>query len=244
MMDVKANLKGIAAATLLGAAGVANAASVENSMTNIVTIIDSCDVVAIGVDFGIRSGSITSDVTAALIAGSNTTAGNTATGNTAHPDAGKDGGATATPEEDTLTLSTGVGVVDTVISTALTDVLTALTGPGVYAACTTTPTRLFLESQANGKAIAELPVTAGVVNVDTFQSDLAGVDGPALTDNGKIDYKLAFAGTVASVPGGVPGVPAIYTGIYTAIGTIPAATNTDLKPTGHYTDVALATLEF
>lgn len=241
MMDVKANLKGIAAATLLGAAGAANAASVTNDMTNIVTIIDSCDIVAIGVDFGIRSGSITSDVIASLAVGSNTTTGNTATGNSAHPDAGKDGGAT---NDDELTLSTGVGVVDGVIATALTNVIAAATGPGVYAACTTTPTKLTVASAANGKAPADLPVAAGVVNVDTFNSDLAGVSGPADTDNGTIDYKLAFAGVVASVPGGVPGVPAIYTGLYTAIGTIPAATNTDLKPTGHYTDVATATLEF
>jgi len=243
MMDVKANLKGIVATTLLGAAGAVNAANVTNDMTNIVTIVDSCDVVAIGIDFGIRSGSISTDIIAALAIGSNTTAGNTATGNTGHPDAGKDGGVA---NDDELSLTTGVGAVDSVITTALGPLLAAIGGPGVYAACTTTPTALTVASVANGKAAANLnvTVTAGTTN-NSFSSDLAGLDGDALTNSGKIDYSITFTETVISTGGtGIPGVPAIYTGLYVGVGTIPAATNADLKPTGHYTDVATATLEF
>ena len=71
-----------------------------------------------------------------------------------------------------------------------------------------------------------------------------GTNGAEATD--LVNYRLAFAGPVASVAvPAVPGLPGVFTGFYTATGRILAADQTaGIHPKGYYTDVATATLEF
>lgn len=235
-------LAATAAAALLPLAMVSGPASaqntIDNTMTNIVTIVDSCDLVAIGVDFGIRPGSITSDIVSVT---ANTPEGNTVSGNGDHTSAGEDG-VNGSDGDDTLSLTTGVGVVDTVINTALATALGQVTGgliPGVFAACTSTPIGLDV-------AGTDLPIdvagTGTPVNIEdlTLLPDADGANGAA----GSITYDLTFVPVVTSTPGGIPSVPAIYVGIYPVTGTIPAADNTGVITSGYYTDELTATLEF
>lgn len=204
----------------------------SNTMTNIVTIVDACDIAAIGIDFGVQPGTISADIVGVT---ANTTAGNTITGNTAHPDAAADGGAA---NDDELSLTTPVAALNGPITTALSTLIGTL--PGVFVACTATPTSLVVTGD-DADATLDL-TTAGAVTPNTdFDSELTPVGGGA---EGTIDYNITFTGVVASVDLGVPGVPALFTGVYTAVGTIPAATNTDVKTAGFYSDVATATLTF
>lgn len=207
--------------------------SISNTMTNIVTIVDSCDLAAIGIDFGVQPGSISSDIVGTQ---ANTTAGNLLSGNGTHPDAATDGGA-----DDTLSLNTPVAALNGPISTALSTLVGTL--PGVFVACTSTPSTLVVDG-ADGDATLSLDTVAAATPNTDFDSELLPSAGGAAGATGSIDYTVQFTGVVASVDLGVPGAPALFTGVYTAVGTIPAASNTDVKTAGFYSDVATATLTF
>ena len=95
-------------------APLASAATLTNNMTNIVTIVDACDMIAIGVDFGIQPGTITDPITSM---NANTMVGNQVTGNVDHPNAMADG--MDGTEGDELTLVTPIALVNTVASAAM-----------------------------------------------------------------------------------------------------------------------------
>lgn len=207
------------------------AATASNNMTNIITIVDSCDIVAIGVDFGVNPGSIETDIVSDT---PNTAAGAGISGNAAHPSSGEDGGAA---NDDVLELSTGVAAVDGSISDALDDV--DATDPGVFVVCTTTPSSLVVDGAGTD---ATLDLVSATSTNDQFTSELVPDDENADGATGSIDYRLSFDGQVSNTAvAGVPGIPSIFTGSYTATGTVPAPQQ---ATSGYYTDVAVATLTF
>lgn len=239
-----------ASAAILGLSNsAAQAETITNSMTNIVTLVDACDMIAIGVDFGVRPSSLAADITNVLTP-NNATTGQSVTGNGDHTDSNADGAGgvnqdtSGSTNDDTLSLVSGVGAVDTAINLALSTVPTTV--PGVFVVCTTTPTSLTVASDAANSTPVTLPLASGAANVDTFQSDMFGNgdNGAAAAHN--VNYRLAFAGPVASVAvPAIPGLPGVFTGFYTATGRILASEQTDgAHPAGYYTDVATATLEF
>lgn len=101
----------LTAASLFAATGAAHAQTVTDTMTNIATVADACDVVAIGVDFGI----VPLPIPPTGVPG---VAPNILPGTTGHPGAGADAGGS-------LTL---LGIAVPFAAT-----------PGVYVACTSAP---------------------------------------------------------------------------------------------------------
>lgn len=234
--------------TLLAAAlcmaGSAHAGSQTNVMNNIVTLADACDIVAIGIDFGVKSAPIPAAGYAAQVL-ANTTVGNTVTGNTSHPKAAADSASTGdgTSGNNALGLVTGVSALDTAVSTVLSTVVGAL--PGVYVACTTTPTSITLVSSGSGSTPFNFPTTLGAVPSGTFTGKMAGVGNGATAAN-TVDYSITFAGTSVStaVPGGAAlGLPTLFIAPFTAIGTIPGTQSGTVVP-GQYWDGAIATVNF
>lgn len=233
-MTIRTLLSAACIAAMAAAAPV-HAGSQTNTMTNIVTFADACDIAAIGIDFGVNplaipAGGITS-------VNANTSTGNAVTGNTDHPNAAADGGAA---NDDTLSLTTGVAAVDTAISTALSTVIGNL--PGVYVACTATPTAITVTSSAAGSTPYSLPVTVGGVPAGNFAGKMAGVGGGAGAAN-TVDYTITFTGTPAtSDPAGL-GIVTLFIAAYTASGTIPQA-QTGTVVSGFYADAAVAQVDF
>lgn len=219
----------------LSLCGLAHAGSQTNTMTNIVTLADACDIVAVGVDFGIQAASIpAAGITSAT---PNTAAGNLISGNTGHPNAAVDGGV---GNDDTLSLTTGIGVLDTAITTVLSTVVQAL--PGVYVACTTAPTAITLTSSASGATTYNLPTALASSPSGTFSGTLAGVGGGATAAN-TIDYSMSFIGTpVNTDPGGL-GLVTLFVGGFTATGTISGSQSGTIVP-GFYADAAVAQVDF
>jgi len=235
--------------SLIGAAaalsvGTAQAGSSTNVMNNIVTLADACDIVAIGIDFGVKSAPIPAAGYSAVVT-TNTTTGNTTTGNTAHPNAAADSAASGdgTSGNNALSLSTGVTALDGVVSTVLSTVIGAL--PGVYVACTATPTSITLVSSASGASVYNFPVALGGTPSGTFSGKMAGVGNGATASN-TVDYSITFAGTPAStaITGGAAlGLPNIFVAPFTAIGAIPGTQTGTVVP-GQYWDGATATVNF
>ena len=205
-----------------------------NTMTNIVTVADACDIVAIGVDFGITAAPI--PLTGILSIATNTATGNALTGNATHPDAASDGGA---GNDDQLSLATPIGALNGLIGTVLSTVVNAL--PGVYVACTVNPTLITLTSSAPGSIPFELPISLGDAPIGTFAGKMAGVGNGASGAN-TVDYTLTFLG--APVSTAIEGFPvALFIGAYTATGLVPATQTGTVVP-GSYTDVATAQVDF
>jgi hypothetical protein len=232
-MKLSTMLKTAAASAAVLMAAQAQAGSATNTMTNIVTVADACDVAAVGVDFGITTFPLPGTGVTSVV--TNTTAGNAIQGNTGIPGAAADGGA-----GDALSLTTPLGAVNTVLNTALST-LTSLglgTLPGVYVVCTTTPTSITLTSGANTVSLG----TSTSLYTGTFSSKMSGTGGGASGSN-QIDYSLALTGTpVATAVAGLP--ISIFAGAYLVTGTIPASqTGTTVVP-GTYSDVATATVNF
>lgn len=120
----------LTAASLFAVAGAAPAQSFD-TMTNIATVADVCDVVAVGVDFGIVPVPIPPTGVPGVLP-------NITAGATGHPDAGADG-------SDSLTL---LGITVPFAAT-----------PGVYVACTAEPLSISM-SGTNGGTL-NLPVALG-----------------------------------------------------------------------------------
>jgi len=236
-------LTALAAASALFA-GAAQAGSATNVMNNIVTLADACDIVAIGIDFGVKSAPIPAAGYAAQVT-TNTSTGNAVTGNTAHPNAAADSATTGdgTTGNNSLGLVTGVSALDGAVSTVLSTVIGAL--PGVYVACTATPTSITLVSAASGATLYNFPVTLGGTPSGTFTGKMAGV-GQGATASNTVDYSITFAGTPVSttVPGGAAlGLPSLFIAPFTAIGAIPGTQTGTVVP-GQYWDGAIATVNF
>ncbi len=230
MMNAKNLFKLTAAASLLSVAGSVHAGIETNTMTNIVTVADACDVVATGVDFGITILPIPATGIPSVLA--NTALGNAVTGNAGlHPGAGLDGGAA-----DTLDLVTPIGAINTVITTMLAGVNVAV--PGVYVVCTTSPTAITLRSGAN---LLVLP-TALAAFTGTFNSKMTGVGGGAGASNA-ISYALTVTGTPVSTA--VTGLPvSVFVGAFAAVGLVPGAQGSNTIVPGYYTDTATAQVDF
>lgn len=231
-----------AAATLI--TGAAHAGSATNVMNNIVTLADACDIVAIGIDFGVKSAPIPAAGYSTVVT-TNTTTGNTTTGNTAHPNAAADSAASGdgTTGNNSLSLSTGITALDGTVSTLLSTVIGAL--PGVYVACTATPTSITLVSSAVGATPYNFPVTVGGTPAGTFTGKMQGVGNGAGGSN-SIDYSITFAGTPADTAvagGGALGLPSIFVAPFTATGAIPGTQTGTVVP-GQYWDGATATVNF
>jgi len=236
-------LTALAAASALFA-GAAQAGSATNVMNNIVTLADACDIVAIGIDFGVKSAPIPAAGYAAQVT-TNTSTGNAVTGNTAHPNAAADSATTGdgTTGNNSLGLVTGVSALDGAVSTVLSTVIGAL--PGVYVACTATPTSITLVSAASGATPYNFPITLGGTPSGTFTGKMAGV-GQGATASNTVDYSITFAGTPVSttVPGGAAlGLPSLFIAPFTAIGAIPGTQTGTVVP-GQYWDGAIATVNF
>ena len=225
-------------------AGNAQAASQTNVMNNIVTLADACDIVAIGIDFGVKSAPIPASGYAAQVT-TNTTTGNLLTGNTAHPKAAADSASTGdgTTGNNSLALLTGVSALDAAVSTVLSTVIGGL--PGVYVACTTTPTSITLVSTASGSTPYSFPTTLGALPSGTFSGKMTGVGQGAGATN-TVDYNITFAGTAVNtaITGGAAlGLPSLFIAPFTAIGSIPGTQTGTVVP-GQYWDGAIATVNF
>lgn len=217
-----------------------NASAVTNTMTNIVTLADACDVAAIGTDFGVLSAPIPAGGVNNVIT-ANTATGNAITGNTAHPDAGADGGA---GNDDTLTLNTPIATLNTALA-AILDPLTAqaLTVPGVYVACTTTPASITLEGpRVTGGSVSFTTTTTAGSAGPVVTSIMDGVGGGAVATTNQVNYQLDFTETVVSQD--VLGLVNLFTGVFTSIGSIPGDQTGNTVVAGNYTDVLTATVEF
>lgn len=227
---------------------MATAGTATNTMTNIVTLADACDIVAIGLDFGISSAPIPPGGILATALQANTTAGNLITGNTSHPDAASDGGA---QNDDELTLITPLGALTGVVSSALSVVVGAV--PGVHVACTTSPTSVSLTSSTGStpfqlyQALTPPPLSVGTLAgapVGTFSGTMTGVGGGASATN-TINYELTFTGVSLAVGGtNLPGLPAIFVGEYLVLGGAIPGTQTGTVVPGFYSDVATAQVDF
>lgn len=231
-------------AAALCVAGSAHAGSQTNVMNNIVTLADACDIVAIGIDFGVKSAPIPASGYAAQVT-TNTSTGNAVTGNTAHPKAAADSASTGdgTSGNNSLALLTGVSALDGAVSTVLSTVVGAL--PGVYVACTATPTSITLVSTASGATLYNFPTTLGALPSGTFSGKMAGVGQGAIASN-TVDYNITFAGVAVNttVPGGgALGLPSLFIAPFTAIGAIPGTQTGTVVP-GQYWDGAIATVNF
>lgn len=222
--------KSTAVASLIAVAGGVHAGTDTNTMTNIVTVADACDIVATGVDFGITILPIPSTGIPSVLA--NTALGNAVSGNAGlNPGAGRDGGA-----DDRLGLVTPIGAINTVINTAISSVNVGV--PGVYVVCTTTPTAITLRSGSN---VMVLPTTLTAFT-GTFNSKMTGVGGGAGAGNA-INYTLSVVGTPVRTP--VTGLPVnVFVGAFAATGLIPGAQSTNSIVPGYYVDTATAQVDF
>jgi hypothetical protein len=224
---------GFAACGLALASFAALADTATNTMTSVATVTDACDIVAVGLDFGVTSMPIPS---AGIISTTpNTSVGNAVTGNTMHPYAADDGGA-----DDTLTLNTPDATTTTLISAVLGAISTAASG--VFVACTTTPTAITVTSGAGGSTPYSLPTTLGGSPVSSFSGKMSGVGGGAAGSN-QLDYTLTFVGAPVStaIVGGLP--VTLFTAAFVATGMVPAAQSGTIVP-GFYADVATAQVDF
>lgn len=207
-----------------------------NTMTNTVVLHDACDIVAIGVDFGLMS----VPVQAAGAVTANTAAGNLVSGQSgsAHPDQAKDGGAA---NQDDLSLTLGVPDPTNLLGTAIGAV--DVTTPGVYVLCTLEPSKVTLTSAAG----ASIDLKAG----DTvFAGTMTKTDDVGIT----IDYSLTFVANpilaATSALGGLPGVGNPFVTAYTmTAGNIPlqsVSSSDSSKPltSGFYVDRATAVVEY
>lgn len=227
--------KALAAAVIGGMSLSAHADSLTNTMTNIVTVVDSCDIVAVGVDFGVVGAAIPAAGISSVVA--NSSAGNLITGNTTHPNAAADDGAGT---DDVLTLNTGISALDGAISTVLSTVVGNV--PGIYVACTTTPTAITVTSTGSGATTYNLPTTLAAAPVGTMAGKMAGVGGAATASN-TVDYTMVFAGApVVSDPGSL-GLVNLYVAAYTVTGLISATQSGSVVP-GFYADAAVAQVDF
>jgi hypothetical protein len=213
-------------------ATAANAGSVTNTMTNIVTVSDACDIVAVGVDFGLIGFPIGSSGVTSTIA--NTALGNAVTGNTSNPDAGKDGGA---GNDDVLSLSTPLASVSTSLNSLLSSI--NVTAPGVYVACTVSPTNISVTSAASGATAYSLPTNLLATPSGKFNGQMTGIGGGATSSNA-ISYTLSFTG--APLSASIPPL-SIFTASFPATGNIPATQTGTVVP-GYYGDVAVARVDF
>lgn len=212
------------------ASSVVSAGTATNNMTSIATVADACDIVGIGVDFGVTTVPLpTAGLTSVT---PNTTIGNASTGNTTNPQSAADGGAAS----DTLSL-TAPGALGTAINAVLAGVTLAL--PGVYVACTSAPTAITVASGSG--ATYSLPVAIGGAPTGSLAGTMSGVGGGATAAN-EIDYTLTFVGSPVSTA--VAGLPTgLFVGTFTATGNVPAAQSGTVVP-GYYADVATAQVDF
>lgn len=217
------------------ASGAALAGSATNTMTSIATVTDACDIVAIGLDFGITS--LPLPATGVISATPNTSAGNAVSGNSLHPNAARDGGA---GNDDQLTLSTPDATTTGLIATVLGTISTAASG--VFVACTTTPTSISVTSGAAGATPYSLPTAIGGSPSGTFAGKMGGVGGGAGGTN-TLNYAITFVGTPVStaIVGGLP--VTLFTAAFLATGTVPATQTGTVVP-GYYADVATAQVNF
>lgn len=229
-MKVSTMIQSAVASAAMLVAAQANAGSVTNTMTNIVTVADACDIVATGVDFGITTIPMPAAGVPSVLA--NTATGNAVTGNAGlNPSAGADGGAA-----DALDLTTPVAAVNTVINGLLSSINVSV--PGVYVVCTTSPTSITLTSGANTLSLG----TAISAFSGTFSSKMTGVGGGASGSNA-ISYNLTIVGTPVSTA--VAGLPVnVFTAAFVATGLIPASQTGNTIVPGYYSDTATATVNF
>jgi len=207
-----------------------------NTMTNTVVLHDACDIVAIGVDFGLMS----VPVQATNVVTANTTVGNLVTGqsSSAHPNKGQDGGGA---NSDELSLTLGVPDPTGLLGVAINAV--DLSSPGVYVLCTLEPSKVTLTS-AGG---ASIDLKAG----DTvFSGTMAKTDNAAVT----IDYNLTFTPSSVAVAttalGALAGVSAPFVTAYNmTAGNIPlqsvsSSDGSTPLTSGFYVDRATAVVEY
>jgi hypothetical protein len=218
----------IASAVAL-ASSMASAGTATNNMTSIATVADACDIVGIGVDFGVTTVPLPAAGLTSVTP--NTSIGNASTGNTANPQSAADGST-----DDTLSLN-APDAIGTAINTVLAGVSLAL--PGVYVACTSAPTAITVTSGSG--ATHSLPVAIGGTPTGSLAGKMSGVGGGAAGTN-QIDYTLTFLGSPVSTA--VAGLPTgLFVGSFTATGGVPAAQSGTVVP-GYYADVATAQVDF
>lgn len=233
-----------AAALVLSLATPAQAVSATNVMNNIVTLADACDIVAIGIDFGVKSAPIPAAGYSGVVT-TNTTTGNALTGNTPHPNAAADSASSGdgTTGNNNLSLSTGISALDGTVSTILSSVIGAL--PGVYVACTATPTSITLLSAGSGATPYNFPTSIGAAPSGSFTGKMQGV-GQGATAANTIDYSISFSGAAANTTitgGAVLGLPSLFIAPFTASGAISGTQSGTVVP-GQYWDGATATVNF
>ena len=219
-------------------AGQALAQSASNTMTNIAEVVDACDIVAIGIDFG----EIPASVGASAFVPSATANTPLAVQNDDHPNSAADGPG----NDDDLSIAlTGIGPVDTAVSALLTGISTAI--PGVYVACTAAPTSITLTTATGTSNFPTTVVGAAAFatsNTVSGQMDQVDATGAIVAGGDDLDYTLTFVGapaTTADLNAVTALIPAFYVGIFAAVGTIDAG---QTLATGVYTEAATATVNF
>lgn len=225
-----------------------------NSATNIATIAEDCDIVAIGADLGIVITPVT-----------NTAADNNP--NTAeargHVKSNADGETSGTAKDttnntndDALTLDLGLPTtpVDlaTPVATAISDALTAGT-PGVYVACARTPTSVFIASGNpnsfgdHSGAKRDLGITTGAAV--TFTGQMVQYTDATTTDaTHTLGYTITYNPVVVDTTGlggGLIPLPFIATYTSSATAVTTAGTSDALTPPpGDYADITIAEVNF
>jgi len=225
----------LAGCALMLISASASAGSATNTMTSVATVTDSCDIVAVGLDFGVTSLPIP---TAGILSTTpNTSAGNAVTGNSVHPNAADDGGA---GNDDELTLNTPDAITTGLISTVLGTISTAASG--VFVACTSSPTAITVTSGGAGATPYSLPTAIAGTPTGSFAGKLTGVGGGAGGAN-TLDYTMTFLGTPVStaIGGGLP--LTLFTAAFLATGTVLGTQSGTVVP-GYYADVATAQVDF
>lgn len=200
----------------VAAVGVTHAASQSNTMTNTVSFTATCDISAIGVDFGVNS--------LPLLVDDTTFAPNTAVGtaaNAALPGGSGNSarGVDGTADDDLTIAGAAVPQADA----------------GVKVACSSAPASVTIVSgTAGGLASATLPTATGAAVA--YSSKMGGLSTPAQAT--QVNYSFSLTPTVTNLS------PASYLAVYAvSAATIPASTNSSLEA-GHYSDVITATVNF
>jgi len=222
-------MKSLAVAALAAIAAPSFAQNTNNNtMTNIVQVQGNCDIVAVGVDFGVIN---SPTVLAGPVVTANTATGNGATGTThnmkgydgtggsnpdvlaRNPEGTNDDGTSRRTGDDTLALKGSiftVPVVGAAVSSTLSSVVSQLPDavPGVYVSCSTAPDRIYVTSGNSTASITLFgtgaPAGGTVVDVSGDATALPGALTGALPLAVGFNPDFALNSTLNYAPGGTP----------------------------------------
>lgn len=225
MNTMKKLIASTIAATAAISAPALNAASPQSdTATDILTVVDSCEIKAVGIDFGIHQAGTNANAITSTTPNTDTANGNTSTG---HDTATNSGAGADTGDFVSLTSLGLPTVLADLVGTALDNIST----PGITAGCTATPTSIVVSHTD-----AANTVSLGLETTDvgsTYALDDLKMD--------TYDYDVTYtAATIVNVAA-TPLTSAIFVGVYTASGSIDAG---QTLAEGAYQNVLTATMTY